>query len=186
MLTKDLVYSALWFTIKLQLHKGFNLVVYYILTTFWVTWPRLQMWKCRIFITFAVRKMPQEHSIFVSFLPCAISQKNFLDSNPTFMQICQLQLEFLRNGSMVGLVHVVLAITLVSFTKTLSGDILCESCESQIRLMDRFQIWKSIFFCCQQTGIKIILDILPINRLESRSIFLHLHPSSLKPHSSSN
>ena len=39
------------------------------------------------------------------------------------MQICQLQLEFLRNGSMVGLVHVVLAITLVSFTKTLSGDI---------------------------------------------------------------
>ena len=37
------------------------------------------------------------------------------------MQICQLQLEFLRNGSMVGLVHVVLAITLVSFTKTLSG-----------------------------------------------------------------
>ena len=38
------------------------------------------------------------------------------------MQICQLQLEFLRNGSMVGLVHVVLAITLVSFTKTLSGD----------------------------------------------------------------
>ena len=121
-LTKDLVYSALWFTIKLQLHKGFNLVVYYILTTFWVTWPRLQMWKCRIFITFAVRKMPQEHSIFVSFLPCAISQKNFLDSNPTFMQICQLQLEFLRNGSMVGLVHVVLAITLVSFTKTLSGD----------------------------------------------------------------
>jgi hypothetical protein len=67
--------------------------------------------------------MPQEHSIFVSFLPCAISQKNFLDSNPTFMQICQLQLEFLRNGSMVGLVHVVLAIILVSFTKTLSGDI---------------------------------------------------------------
>ena len=39
------------------------------------------------------------------------------------MQICQLQLEFLKNGSMVGLVHVVLAITLVSFTKTLSGDI---------------------------------------------------------------
>ena len=38
------------------------------------------------------------------------------------MQICQLQLEFLRNGSMVGLVHVVLAITLVSFTKSLSGD----------------------------------------------------------------
>ena len=115
-------YSFLWFKIKLQLHKGVNLVVYYTLTTFWVTWPRLQMWKCRIFITFAVRKMPQEHSIFVSFLPCAISQKNFLDSNPTFMQICQLQLEFLRNGSMVGLVHVVLAITLVSFTKTLSGD----------------------------------------------------------------
>ena len=122
-LFQTLEYSTLWFKIILQLHKGFNLVVYYILTTFWVTLPRLQMWKCRIFITFAVRKMPQEHSIFVSFLPCAISQKNFLDSNPTFMQICQLQLEFLRNGSMVGLVHVVLAITLVSFTKTFSGDI---------------------------------------------------------------
>ena len=103
-------------------HCNFKKALTLTLTTFWVTLPRLQMWKCRIFITFAVRKMPQEHSIFVSFLPCAISQKNFLDSNPTFMQICQLQLEFLRNGSMVGLVHVVLAITLVSFTKTLSGD----------------------------------------------------------------
>ena len=150
--------------------------MYYILTTFWVTLPWLQMWKCRIFITFAVRKMPQEHSIFVSFLPCAISQKNFLDSNPTFMQICQLQLEFLRNGSMVGLVHVVLAITLVTFTKTLSGDIYVNLVKAKFGFNQ--------LISNQHSSVVNKLDkrhsmlFFLINRLESTCVFLHLPTSS--------
>ena len=131
--------------------------------------------------------MPQEHSIFVSFLPCAISQKNFLDSNPTFMQICQLQLEFLRNGSMVGLVHVVLAITLVSFTKTLSGDTHLNLVKAQFgfnQLISNFK-FNSLRLSTNQNQ-ETLLDSLCINRLESMCIFIHLHTRSLKPHPSSN
>ena len=103
------------------------------------------------------------------------------------MQICQLQLEFLRNGSMVGLVHVVLAITLVSFTKTLSGDTHLNLVKAQFgfnQLISNFK-FNSLRLSTNQNQ-ETLLDSLCINRLETICIFIHLHTRSLKPHPSSN
>ena len=88
-----------------------------------------KMWKCRNFYHFTSSSSVEKNApgAFNLRFPCAISQKNFLDSNPTFMQILrQLQLEFLRMV-VVGL-HSILIVRFLTFEALITWNFWCIFC----------------------------------------------------------